>query len=576
MIFEWPWLLLGLAAVAAAAAWALFRPGRELAVVASLSLWQEALESLDRSQRLRSRRVTASWLLLLAGAAAAVLAAGRPVYRSAAPARSVALALYPSAGLAAPEGMERLGRAAGSLLDRLDPADSVELLLPEGPARRLTAPEARRAVRSVRPLAVPAKELVLPAASGSAQHVYRIAPAGAGLERSPTQTVIELPTSMPPVTIDAFGAEPLADGKVQVFVAVRNHSRAPWRGRVVVSVLAAAGGLEQLDSQELAVQAGGRGQLLFTCGASPAIAAEALDGAGRAISAAYLVRVEGAAVKVAMVGRDEPLVRRYVGIDPELELVADWREANVVVAVGQEGPRGVPALLIAPPGAPPGCPPDGEFEDFVLVGADTVVDTLDPVLKDVELSGVAVRFARAWRLGPPGVKSLCRYQGGSLIVRTAPEQTALAGGSPRRVYVAFALNTENTNFGMNESFVVFLANTMRWLSGQGGRRTRYECLTPAQAGPRGDWRPVEERPADGAHFSERYAAPGLYADPHGGLHAVSLPGLRSGEPNVAVADAVAAAPLPAPRPAAISREVWPLLVAASMLLWLAGWALRLR
>ena len=116
---------------------------------------------------------------------AGVLAAGRPVYRSGAPARSVAVALYPSAELASPEGMERLGRAARSLLDRFDPADRVELLLPEGAARRLTVPEARRAVRDIRVIAVAARELVLPAASAEAQHVYRIAPAGAGLKTPP-------------------------------------------------------------------------------------------------------------------------------------------------------------------------------------------------------------------------------------------------------------------------------------------------------------------------------------------------------------------------------------------------------
>ena len=108
MILAWPWSLLGLVAVGAAAAWALLRPGRQLAVVATLSLWRQAAASLDRVARRRARRVTASWVLLLLGAMTAVWSAARPLYRPSAPVRRVAVGLVPSAELAGEGGRRRM------------------------------------------------------------------------------------------------------------------------------------------------------------------------------------------------------------------------------------------------------------------------------------------------------------------------------------------------------------------------------------------------------------------------------------------------------------------------------------
>ncbi|MBS3821139.1 MAG: hypothetical protein KGY81_05190, partial [Phycisphaerae bacterium] len=63
-----PWWLMGLWPVAAAALWALWRPGRQLIVVASTDLWQQAFAALSPSQRRATRRLSASWWCLLVGA----------------------------------------------------------------------------------------------------------------------------------------------------------------------------------------------------------------------------------------------------------------------------------------------------------------------------------------------------------------------------------------------------------------------------------------------------------------------------------------------------------------------------
>jgi hypothetical protein len=138
------------------------------------------------------------------------------------------------------------------------------------------------------------------------------------------------------------------------------------------------------------------------------------------------------------------------------------------------------------------------------------------------------------------------------------------------VYVSFSLDAENTNLPLSESFVLLLAGAMEYLAGQGDAGGGYGSLTPLEAGPGTDWRPVV---AGGTHPSG-LPLPGLYADAEGTLHAVSLTGLRPGAP---AADPVAAArdvPLPAPAAVQGPRELWPALALAALACWLAGWALR--
>ena len=129
MTFLWPWTFVALMPVAAVAAWVLFRPRRRVAVVGTLALWQRALDALDTASRRRTRRVTAAWVALLAGAVAAVLAGAGPEYHATAPARRVAVAVHPSAELGK-RGLEEMRTAVAGLLDRLGPKGRVQLVLP--------------------------------------------------------------------------------------------------------------------------------------------------------------------------------------------------------------------------------------------------------------------------------------------------------------------------------------------------------------------------------------------------------------------------------------------------------------
>ena len=124
MNFLSQWWRLGVAAVGAVALWALIRPGRQHVRVASLQLWQEAASALTRRER-RTRRISGSWLLLLLGAVAAVLALSRPTFFASRPIRHVSIQLCPAAEVATERGMEQFREAASGLLERLDAEDQV-------------------------------------------------------------------------------------------------------------------------------------------------------------------------------------------------------------------------------------------------------------------------------------------------------------------------------------------------------------------------------------------------------------------------------------------------------------------
>ena len=212
MTFEWPWTFLALAPVAAAALLALFRPRKNLVVVASLSLWAQAVSSAASTARRKSRRKSLAWWLLLGGAVAAVLAASRPVYHSSGPVKTVALVLHPSAELGR-DGTAEMRRAGERLLGRFDAGDRVQLLLPEilgGRTKWISPAEARGLLAGLSRVAVSAAELRGGRPSADARHVYYLAVSSLDIASGPSVSRIDIPTHLPIVTIDALGAEKIA------------------------------------------------------------------------------------------------------------------------------------------------------------------------------------------------------------------------------------------------------------------------------------------------------------------------------------------------------------------------------
>jgi len=578
MTFTWPVWLWAFGAVAAAALWALYRPGRRLTEVASLSLWQQALADTDRSAR-RARRVSGSWLMLLAGAAAAVLALAGPVVRTRGPARYVAVAVRPSAELGGEGGMTALRDVAGGLLQRLSPADRVQLLLPPplgGASEWLSRDAAQRRIARLPPVWASAADVELPSAADSAQHTYLFTPAGADDAAGPHVTIIAMPPRLPPLTVDAVAAAAGESGGIRLFVAARNQTDRPQRACIAVTERSTSAKVEPLT---LTVPPGGRESASVSLAArvppSPAIRVTVAAGPDApAWDTAWLVRRQRPKAKVAMIGTDEPLLRRFVRVSPGLTLVAAPGEADLVITNGLAAPAGKPALILDPEGPVDSPPGWWRSRDGLTVVWPSVAEPGDPVMRDVSLRGLAIRYVRPWERGPQASgKALAQVDKKALIVRTDPAADAVAPG-PRQIYVAFDLSVENARFDRREVLPIFLAQAVEWLLGDARPVVQYESVTPAQTGRGmsrwGGWKPADGRPAG----PDVLPAPGLYADEGGSLHAVTLTGLRAQTPAVPPEKVLAGVRLPAPRPAQRERPLWPWLCAAAMALWIAGWALR--
>ena len=576
MTFSVPWSLLGLAAVAAAAAWALLRPGRRLAVVASVRLWQEAIQSMDRSHRRRSRRVTASWLVLLLGATLAVLAAAGPVYHAQRPGRRVALVICPSAELAG-EGVKHLRAEASTLLGRLDDDDRVTLVLPAILGGRQPPVSPRRAADRLAYLAaLPAErdETAIPPVEQAVQRTYELVPAGSPDPARPGVTRIEIPHPVAPAAIDAIGAVQLpGTGRMEVFLAATNRTAAAWHGRLVVTVR----DVDRDDKRTfmdrpIRLAAGARGQWLQRGPSAQMVSAQLLaDGKplGSVAAAAFLVRRSAQRRKITLTGADEPLLRRYVQADESLVSVARPAEADIVVTNGESAPAGKAALVIRPPSPPAGWRWAKTAESAVLADAQVAVD--HDVMRHVDLAGVQVRRLAGWEsVGLSDLEVLVGRGGAALVL-------AGSSGGVRRVYVTFDLAAENTNFALRQDFVVFLANVMRYLAPPGRPRAEFRHVRPTRAPPAGgrDWKrllgpdPDPFAGPDGPLF-----APGIYRDAAGQLHAVSLVGLAPAPPDRPRGPTADDVELPQPQPVGRQVALWPYLVAAAMAAWVIGWLLR--
>jgi hypothetical protein len=140
---------------------------------------------------------------------------------------------------------------------------------------------------------------------------------------------------------------------------------------------------------------------------------------------------------------------------------------------------------------------------------------------------------------------------------------------------------------------VLLANAAGLLAPPGRADAAYEYVAPVQAPRSSGWKRMSQ-PADmlpeqaKVYAAGPVPAPGVYLDQAGRVRAISLVGLRAAPQSGAAprpasppapADplaAAAAAPLPQPRAVGTQIELWPMLAAMALSLWLTGWAVRMR
>ncbi len=574
MTFTHPWNLLGLIPVAGVAMWSLLRPGRQHVVVGSLSLWRQALQRLESSGRRRTRRMTASWLLLLGGAVVAAIAAAGPVWTRGVPRRRISLVVCPSAELAGEGGMQRLRSGGEALLDRLGPEDRVRLVAPSGlrqdSTEELTPAEARGTLAALRAVPVAAADLVASLPSIEAGWACFLVPRGQELSPGPERAVVAVEPALPPATFSRLAAT-VDDGQVHLLASVRNHTDRELRLAVVVSDAEnPSGGVLASDLRTVAAGRSEPGILTFPDGARSLrvdVHVEAKPRSGRWGTSGFLRRVETSPVRVALIGRDSPAVRRFVDASDQLRLAGDPGEADVVIAIAADAPDRTPALLIDPPTSPAGFRRGEETGPVRLSTADVREDEL---LQHVDLSAAAVRTVRPWvSVGDSEtVETVLSIGQGALIVRRRPGE-----GTAGRVYVAMDLSRENTNLAVSHALLIFLANAIDALTPDSPREVGYRTWSPYDSPGRDSLEAiVVPRQAEAGPWP----APGLYRSPDGAMVAISLTGLAGGDQGDGVPSGTTAMQVALPEPAA-ARTAWPIWPLGALLagsLWLAGWFCR--
>ena len=123
-------------------------------------------------------------------------------------------------------------------------------------------------------------------------------------------------------------------------------------------------------------------------------AVAAAMGKGGPDASAYLVRRPARRTKVALTGKVNEMLAKFVAADATLERVdASDPGVEIVIANGVDPPRDVAAIVIDPPTAP-----TGWVRGKVVTGANLTgaVAADDPVMRNVSLDKIRVAEFRPW------------------------------------------------------------------------------------------------------------------------------------------------------------------------------------
>ena len=558
MTFVWPWMLLSLLPVLATAAWVLLRPRRLHVSVGSIRLWSEAMASLSATGRPRRNQIVLSWLLILIGSLLAVGGLARPQWHATESLRRIALVISPTAEFAGDSG-EELFSTIDFFLDRLGRHDQVHLVLPtavNGTSNWLEPGQAKTVVRQVGLLPARFDEMTFPP-DRDADQTVAIIPAVRRQLSFQADGVIDVPTSLPAVTIYRLNVYARTDGRAHAFSTLLNNTAETQAVELVWVVDGVAG-----PPERLLIPANESKGATHTARARQSVMLMITKPFGLAdLMRAMAVYREGERIRVAMVGQDSPAVRRYIDADDRVDLSADRSTADVVIAVGATVRPDEAAIMINPPVE--AYPRRSERSDVVF--SEVALSDSD-LLAGVSFPGVGV--GRISLLEAEGVMALAALAGEPILL--ADPGGSARRVSRRRVIVPFDINPVNTNWTLTPSFAIFMANAVRWTTERPDAHGWFETVSPAELGSQLLLEPVEL--ANGqTSWGGSLIRPGMYRTDANALVAVSLMGLRGGRPVGSPQEQVNAVRLCEPSFGDVGRELWAFLVASSLACWLTGW-----
>ncbi|MBT3277948.1 MAG: hypothetical protein HN909_04995 [Phycisphaerales bacterium] len=405
--------------IVAFVAWlVLRRPGVRVESAGSLRLWREVLAS-GRGGESTLRRATWSWVLLLVGAVAAVLAAAGPEIEFQTTAKPVFVRVAHQQWIAP----DALAEAKSILETRYAPSavyfnDSPTLdgrTFQLRPATRETAPDGW----------------------------------------------IALPANVGSVTLEQFGASVAGPTRtewgVKALVTLRNWSTKPQNVTFHLPPEEPFDGehdrtvtIEPLSTKSIFPLVAHKGDS-FTVSAKIA---------NVPLFTAISREQSAQPIRVAVVGTDSPWVRRAIHA-AGATLVATQKEADVVIAIGQPAPADKPSLTFGVEHSVLGWQAHETYQDAAVLKSASWPQA-DALTTGLNFSPVAVATLCGWyETDISRGRSLLTLNKRALILQSEPDAPM------RQIAVTITPDPEESNWPLTPSFALFLDRAMGWLAKRG-------------------------------------------------------------------------------------------------------------
>lgn len=591
MEFISPIWMVGCFAVVIAGLWAIFSPARQRAIVPSLSLWEQAVDTINTRSTSRLRKINLPWALFFMGAILSCIALGKPEISAKKNAERVTVFAIASAENCTQSGIGQLRESTRKLLAKFTSDAKVRLIFSSDPPAEpgwLSKKDALAKLENLRAVPVKLRDINWLTVPANAQNIFVIS-AGQKLIANNQQQIFLTP-NLPAVTFRQASIEKLENGQLAVYTDLRNNTGNPISLSISYHALVnVRNRITQKIAQTKQINLK-PGQHFEHIQKLPALEAQAVsiraDFRNPAVSStektfatANFVLQKTREIRIALIGKDLPFLRRYINSDQRLTLVARPEAADILLVSGAYVPGKFalkPKLLIATKQAGPGWVTSQTFSN---IPGDKIRLADDIITRNLNLDAIAFRKIVSATQGDfPTGKSVAFYENESIISRSTPE--SLAYDNRRWVYLGFDLSSASTNLPISPQFVVLMMNCIDYLS-QSSKRPVVES-----------WRaqsPVFyeaglERFADNILLKrdageQTFDYPGIYitrADPLGCFAVNQFFAKQGAAKSANVATQFDALKLPSPVTTRESFSLVNILVLLALASWITGWFINLK